>query len=108
MGTDEFWTLVEAARRTLPDEPEANDVADKMSELLSDLSPAEIAAYEQPLWDMMDVSYLDKLRGAAYLVHGGASDDAFDYFRGWLIAQGRAVFERALADPDSLADHPEI
>jgi hypothetical protein len=37
------------------------------------------------------------------LLHG-ASDDAFDYFRCWLIGQGREVFEGALHEPDSLAD----
>ena len=41
--------------------------------------------------------------GAAYLLNGGCSDDGFEYFRGWLISRGRAVFEKALADPDSLA-----
>ena len=40
----------------------------------------------------------------AFIVNGGASDDGFDYFRGWLIAQGREVFEGTLAKPDSLAD----
>ena len=35
---------------------------------------------------------------------GGASDDAFDYFRCWLIGQGREVFEGALHDPDALAE----
>jgi hypothetical protein len=48
-------------------------------------------------------SYRGDLWGAAYLINGGASDDGFDYFRGWLIAQGREVFEAAVADPDSLA-----
>ena len=28
----------------------------------------------------------------------------FEYFRGWLITQGRDVFEQAQEDPDSLAD----
>ncbi|WP_202610450.1 DUF4240 domain-containing protein [Herbidospora solisilvae] len=32
----------------------------------------------------------------------------FDYFRGWLIAQGRTVFHQALADPDSLAGNPVV
>ena len=35
------------------------------------------------------------------------SDDSFDYFCDWLISRGRDVFERALADPESLADVPE-
>jgi uncharacterized protein DUF4240 len=28
-------------------------------------------------------------------------------FRGWLISRGRTVFEKVIADPDSLADDPE-
>ena len=44
------------------------------------------------------------LWGAAYLMKGGCSDDAFDYFRGWLVAQGRRTWERALRDPDTLAE----
>lgn len=43
---------------------------------------------------------------AASLILGGCSDDGFEYFRGRLIAQGREVFERSVADPDSLADLP--
>jgi hypothetical protein len=50
------------------------------------------ASYRAPLW------------AAAYLVNGGCSDDGFDYFRGWLLTQGRAAFERAVDDPDTLAD----
>jgi hypothetical protein len=31
------------------------------------------------------------------------STDAFQDFRSWLVSRGRAVFERVLRDPDSLA-----
>ena len=41
--------------------------------------------------------------GAAYVIHGGCSDDGFEYFRRWLISRGRKAYEAALADPDSLA-----
>lgn len=30
----------------------------------------------------------------------GCSDDSFDYFRGWFIAQGKDVYMDALAEPD--------
>jgi hypothetical protein len=33
--------------------------------------------------------------GAAYLANGGCSDDGFDYFRGWLIGQGRKCTRRS-------------
>lgn len=49
-------------------------------------------------------AYRTGLWAAAYLMRGGCSDDGFDYFRGWLLAQGRAVWEGAVAAPDSLAD----
>ena len=42
----------------------------------------------------MDDSYRWDLWGAAYLANGGCSDDGFDYFRGWLIGQGRKVSAR--------------
>ena len=42
------------------------------------------------------------------MINGGCSDDGFDYFRGWLIVQGREVFEHVVADPDTLADLPVI
>jgi Protein of unknown function (DUF4240) len=35
---------------------------------------------------------------------GWVGDDSFMDFRGWLISHGRIVFERVVADPDSLAD----
>ncbi|HEV2172244.1 MAG TPA: DUF4240 domain-containing protein, partial [Nitrospira sp.] len=42
--------------------------------------------------------------GAAFVINGGCSDDGFEYFRGWLMLQGRDVWEAALRDPDSLAE----
>jgi hypothetical protein len=36
-------------------------------------------------------------------MNGGCSDDGFEYFRAWLLAQGRDTFEKALEDPDTLA-----
>jgi hypothetical protein len=53
-------------------------------------------------------SYHVDLSGAAYLINGRCSDDGVEYFRGWLIAQGRATYERVVADPDALADLRDI
>jgi hypothetical protein len=38
------------------------------------------------------------------VANGGASDDGFEYFRCWLISRGPGVFDKLMADPDSLAD----
>jgi hypothetical protein len=74
------------------------------------MSLDEIVAFQELFWKMHSDSYTWALWGAAYLINGGCSDDGFDYFRGWLICQGRGVFESALRDPDSLASHsaPEV
>ncbi|WP_449342020.1 DUF4240 domain-containing protein [Streptomyces aurantiogriseus] len=38
-----------------------------------------------------DRAYTWDLWGAAWVLLDGASDDAFDFFRCWLIGQGREV-----------------
>ncbi|MBC8873812.1 MAG: DUF4240 domain-containing protein [Planctomycetes bacterium] len=104
MNRDDFWKLVEGAGSGRePDEQAESIQAD-----LTNRSAEDIVAFERHMAEFQAVSYTWKLWGAAYLINGGCSDDGFDYFRGWLIAQGRSAFEKALADPDSLADLPEL
>jgi hypothetical protein len=106
MDRQEFWNIVETARARASGDMDA--VADHAVSILAALPRAEIVEAAQPLWDLMADSYQDELWAAAYLINGGASDDGFEYFRGWLIAQGREVFERVVADPDALADLPAV
>lgn len=107
VNRQEFWDVIEQARADVGSAA-ADAVAARATEVLALLPPAQIAAAAQPLWDLMADSYRGDLWAAAYLINGGASDDGFEYFRGWLITQGREVFERAVADPDSLADVPAV
>jgi hypothetical protein len=108
VSIDEFWTIVTQARADAIDPSDAEEVAAKTLALLTALPYDQIAALAQPLWDLRSLSYRWDLWGAAYQINGGCSDDGFEYFRGWLIAQGREVFERAVADPDTLAELPVI
>ena len=70
---------------------------------MSELSSAEIEAFARDRENLMHTSYRWDLWGAAFVINGGCSDDGFDYFRGWLMLQGRNVWEAALRDPESLA-----
>jgi len=108
VDTQQFWKLIEDARRQVPDPTDGNVVASYAAARLSAWPREEIVAAEQVLAGLMADSYRVALWAAAYLVNGGCSDDGFDYFRGWLIVQGREVFEHAAADPDTLADLPVI
>ncbi|MEU4692389.1 DUF4240 domain-containing protein [Actinoplanes sp. NPDC023714] len=102
---DTFWDIVERARLSADD---PDDVARHTVALLTTMPAAEVAALRRPLHDLMASSYRWDLWQAAYLINGGCSDDGFEYFRGWLIAQGRDVYERAVRDPDSLSGLPVI
>lgn len=101
MSDDEFWALIGRSTAYEAD-PERQMAA--LAAALDGLSPEEIVAFEVAFYGQMIRANTWDLWGAAYVVHGGASDDGFEYFRRWLISKGRGAFERTLADPDSLAD----
>lgn len=104
MDTQQFWELIEDARRQVPDPTDGEAVAAQAAAVLAGYPREEIVAAGQALRQLMADSYQSPLWAAAYLINGGCSDDGFDDFRGWLIVQGREVFERIVADPDALAD----
>ncbi len=101
LTVDEFWLAIERARSGASD---AYETAAALRAQLAERPAGEIMAFLEQQARMLARSYSWALWGAAYLINGGCSDDGFHYFRGWLIAQGREVFERALEHPDSLAD----
>lgn len=101
MDRVQFWRIIE---RTTPLEADTEAQAAALRKELDRLTETEIEAFETTFDQIMRESYSWDLWGAAYVIHGGASDDGFEYFRVWLISKGQAVFERASADPDSLAD----
>ncbi|MFB8171710.1 DUF4240 domain-containing protein [Kitasatospora purpeofusca] len=108
MDTQRFWKLIEEARSQVPSPDDGDAVVERATALLALRRPQEIVAAQQILQDLMAASYRAPLWGAAYMINGGCSDDGFDYFRGWLITQGRGTFERVIADPDALAELPAV
>lgn len=107
MDKNDFWNLIADARSRV-DPADSRAVVAAATDLLATRPPAEIVAAQQVLWDLMAESYRNPLWAAAYLINGGCSDDGFDYFRGWLLTQGREAFEAAVADPDTLAGLPVV
>ncbi|MDX2599116.1 DUF4240 domain-containing protein [Streptomyces caniscabiei] len=102
MDETEFWELVDTAREDAEGDPE--DQADLLVERLGRLDPEAVLDFARHFESRYNRAYTWDLWGAATVLLGGASDDAFDYFRCWLIGQGREVFEGAVHDPDALAD----
>ncbi|MEU1038984.1 DUF4240 domain-containing protein [Streptomyces sp. NPDC005907] len=102
MDETEFWELVDATREAAEGDPE--EQADLLVERLLRLDPESVLDFARHFESRYNRAYHWDLWGAAWMLLDGASDDAFDFFRCWLIGQGREVFEGAVHDPDSLAD----
>jgi len=102
MEESEFWELVDAAREAAEGDPE--EQADLLVERLLELDPETVLDFARHFESRYNRAYSWDLWGAAWVLLDGASDDAFDFFRCWLIGQGREVYEGAVHHPDSLAD----
>lgn len=102
MDETEFWEMVDSAREAADGDPE--EQADLLVERLEQSDPDSVLDFARHFEARYNRAYRWDLWGAAWVLLGGASDDAFDFFRCWLIGQGRDVFEGAVHDADSLAD----
>jgi len=102
MDETEFWELVDATREGAEGDPD--EQADLLVDRLIQLDPDSVLDFARHFEYRYNRAYRWELWGAAWVLLDGASDDAFDFFRCWLIGQGRDVFEGAVHDPDSLAD----
>lgn len=100
MNTEAFWTIV---NNTL----EAKTIEQQLELLyneLNELSIPEIIAFHEVFLHKMDEAYTWDLWAAAHIIHGDCPDDAFIDFRAWLIFRGKAVFESAIKNADSLSN----
>jgi hypothetical protein len=107
-----FWSMVEAAK-----EASGGDVRRQAALLIARLRQLpllEIVEFQRTLQAVHAQSFRADLWDAAAIITQWESNDKFFcsedsfMFRGWLVAQGRQIYDAAIADPDSLADYPEL
>ena len=106
MDIDEFWDIIGRARahaESLGDE-DFDDYTEGLAAILRQLPPEQVVQFYYHIIDCLRASYHFDLWDAAYLIHQGCGDDAFQDFRAWLISMGREVYENARRNPDSLAE----
>lgn len=104
MDLDDYWDLIATARAAVGESASADDVAEVVVARLVEQGASAVRDADTQFMTLAARAYGWPLWGAAYVINGGCSDDGFDYFLGWLVGQGRSVFERAVRDPDSLAE----
>jgi hypothetical protein len=105
MDDTTFWGLVDQARDNAEGDPDRQ--GDALEALLTGRPQTELEAFERIFAGLRRRAYRWDVWAAGYVIARGMSDDSFSEFRDWLISRGADVYERALADPDSLADVPD-
>jgi hypothetical protein len=102
MDTIAFWTLIEETRQL------SNGVMDDQLRLLVDrlveYDLEAIIEFDCIFTELRRVSYRADLWDAAHIIGCGCSESCFVEFQGWLIAQGKSVFESAMENPETLLE----
>lgn len=101
MDEPKFWEIVDAVHARSGGDMDRK--CEAIRDAISALPGHEASAFAAIFDAKMDEAYAWALWGAAYVIHGGCSDDAFTDFRASLISRGQAPFARAIANPDALA-----
>lgn len=102
MDKQQFWQIVARSRLSKDAHPE--DCEATLVEQLKQLDADEIVEWNRVFDQLAKDAYTCDQIAACNLINGGTGDDGFYYYRCWLIGMGQAVYENALANPDSLAD----
>jgi len=100
MDVTSFWSLIKKSKRGAED---CDEQAENLAALLTKIEPQEIVDFDRHMRQRLVEAYRWDLWAVAYIINGGCSDDCFEYFRGWLIAQGKEYFEAALLNPENAA-----
>lgn len=96
MTRDEFWKYL--------DELPAEEAEEALRARLEGAEVPALIEFQAHFDQLQADAYRWMLWGAAYIINGGCSDDGFIDFRYGLISRGKAVYEAALVNPDSLFD----
>jgi len=100
MTQDQFWEVIAVADQM----SDSEEIIEAVRGRLENFTAQELIDYQNHFNLYVDKAYLWDLWGAIYLMNGGCGDDSFTDFRYSLISRGREVYEKALSNPDSLAE----
>jgi hypothetical protein len=107
ISESQFWRFIDQARAGKP----ASADPDRLGKMLNRLDDEGLLDFGHMFYEKICDLNQWRLWGAGYVITGGMSDDAFHYFRSWIIGKGKDVFDVAMRDPDELGpfvDNPEV
>ncbi len=104
MDVGQFWALVEQSGEGASD---LDQRGERMVSLLAERSAEEILRFQGLFAQRVVDAYRWDWMAVAFIVNGGGTAEQFDAFVGWVMVQGCAYFEAALADPERAADRAQ-
>jgi hypothetical protein len=97
---ERFWQLIEQSRENSQEQEQHHHLRD----LLQALPVEDIQTFDRIFAGYAKLSNRGALWAAFSVMHGGCSDDWFEYYRYELIATGRQAFDTIVVEPDRLAE----
>ena len=105
MTDSQFWEMIQQSRFRAK---KCIRQANRLFRLLAELTPEEILSFDEHFTKRLIKSYHWDLWGVAYILNDGCSDDGFEYFRSWLIGQGKMVYDSVLMMPSTIGYYVDI
>lgn len=102
MRENQFWDIIDRSLKASDGSIERQ--AAELEDILANLPPAQVASFNARFVSKNHELNSWELWGAAYVLNGGCSDDCFEYFRSWVVGQGRDYFKAVQRDPQVLND----
>ncbi len=85
-----FWELIKLNREKSEDK---FDFIENLSNQLEEFKLTEIKRFERTFLSKYNELNRWEIWALAYIVRRGCGDDAFDYFKAWVISKGKEAFE---------------
>jgi hypothetical protein len=98
-----FWRIIDDF--VSEDKIDAEYFYAEYAERLAEMSPEELIGFASAMREELNSACTWDMMGAAFLIMGGLTDESFEAFCGWLMAQGSDVFRQAVVHPDSLVEY---
>ncbi|MRX67139.1 Protein of unknown function [Flavobacterium resistens] len=102
MEEELFWKIIQKTKDSSGGnfEEQQEELANELRKLTAD----ELILFGNSFRNFRGEANTWELWGAIYIIHGGCSDDSFNDFREWVIAQGKDFYYKITANPELLVE----
>lgn len=103
MNIEAFWELIEQSRQNTDGNAEGQ--VWEIESLLMQKEPDEAISFVKHLQKILADSFTAPLWEVSYIINLNDQEDTFEFFRAWMILQGKEAFELIQENPDAIVDY---